>query len=211
MAHRPTRSLLADPPPCLRAGRRRAALALPLAIALAGCTGLDAGVDYPDESGDWERHLIGPENDADPSVSFGEFKIHPDACKGIPTQPVVQPLTPDDLARFLDSQGAKIQPRRARTNLYWFDFPNGDGGFVRLRLAVLSDTNAAAKDLHASLLEHGPGWWGVRRSNLAVLAPKAGLSEALGFAMKHKLVCWGVFTYAGVDDAYVVPGPYAQL
>jgi hypothetical protein len=82
---------------------------------------------------------------------------------------------------------------------------------VRLRLAVLDSTPAAAADLHQSLLEHGPGWWGVRRSNLAVLAPKAGLREAVSFALKHKLHCWGMFTMAGNDDAYVVPGPYTEL
>jgi hypothetical protein len=180
-------------------------------LPLAGCTGLDAGVDYPDEPADWDRHLVTPENETDPSISLGEFKVHADACKGIPTQPVLQPLAPDELSRFFETQGLKIPARKARDNLYWYDVPNGEGGFVRLRLAVLPNASAAGKDLHASLLDHGPGWWGVRRSNLAVLAPKAGLGEAVAFAIKHKLFCWGVFTYAGVDDAYVVPGPYGEL
>ena len=35
--------------------------------------------------------------------------------------------------------------------------------------------------------------------------------EAVAFAMKYKLFCWGMFTYAGNDDAYVVPGPYGEL
>jgi len=179
--------------------------------ALGGCAGLDAGVDYPDGDDAYEQHLRTPEGDSDPSVSLGEVKIAPDACQGLLTQPVTQPLTPDDLQRFLEKQNIKVTVRKARENLYWFDFPNGDGGFVRLRLAVLPTPSAAGKDLHSSLLDHGPGWWGVRRSNLAVLAPKAGLDDALGFAMRNKLVCWGVFTYAGVDDAYVVPGPYAEL
>ena len=183
-------------------------LALPLSSA---CSGLDAGVDYPDESVDLNRFLLTPENESGPSVSLGSFKIGPEACKGLRTHPIVQPLTQDDFTRFLESQGVKIAPRKARGNLYWYDFPNGDDGFVRLRLAVLDTPALAAKDLHGSLLDHGPGWWGVRRSNLAVLAPKAGLDGALDFALKHKLVCWGMFTYAGNDDAYVVPGPYAEL
>jgi hypothetical protein len=107
--------------------------------------------------------------------------------------------------------GVTTAPKKARGNLHWYDFPNDSGGFVRLRLAVLSDSIGAAKDLQGSLHEHGPGWWGLRRSNLAILAPKASLSEAVGFAVKHKLVCWGMFTIAGVDDAYVVPGPYMEL
>lgn len=190
--------------------------ALPLCAALGlsalGCSGIDAGVDYPGDLPDIDNQVATPEGDADPSISLGEFKFRPELCKDIETRPVTQPLTLDDFARFLEVQGVKITPKKARGNLHWFDFPNGEEkGFVRLRLAVLGDSNAAAKDLHASLLEHGPGWWGVRRSNLAVLAPKASLREAAAFAVKHKLPCWGVFTYAGLDDAYVVPGPYGEL
>lgn len=185
--------------------------ALVALVCAAGCTGLDAGVEYPDGDDAYEQNLRTPEGDTDPSVSLGAFKIAPEACQGLPTHPMVQSLGPDDLQRFLEKQNVKVTVRKARENLYWFDFPNGDGGFVRLRLAVLPSPTAAGKDLHDSLLDHGPGWWGVRRSNLAVLAPKAGLGDAVGFAMRNKLVCWGVFTYAGVDDAYVVPGPYSEL
>jgi len=184
---------------------------LVLALASTGCAGLDAGIDYPSDSGDFDRYLITPENQPDPSMSLTRFKVGPEACKGLDTHPVIQPLNQEDFTRFLEAQGDKVQPRKARTNLYWYDFPNGEGGFVRLRLAILENAPAAAKDLHGSVLEHGPGWWGVRRSNLAVLAPKTSLGEAVGFAIRHKLVCWGMLTYAGVDDAYVVPGPYAEL
>jgi hypothetical protein len=183
-----------------------------LGLGTFGCSGIDAGVDYPSDLPDIDNQVATPEGDADPSISLGEFKIRDEACKDIETRPVTQLLTPDDFTRFLEVQGLKITPKKARGNLYWYDFPNGqDKGFVRLRLAVLDDANGAAKDLHTSLLDHGPGWWGVRRSNLAVLAPKTGLREAVAFAVKHKLPCWGVFTYAGLDDAYVVPGPYGEL
>jgi hypothetical protein len=192
-------------------GHKLVLAAFALGLSSVGCAGIDAGIDYPDESIDVDRLLLTPENQPDPSVSLGRFKIGPEACKGMDTRPIVQPLNQEDFTRFLEASGVKVQPRKARTNLYWYDFPNGDGGFLRLRLAVLDTPSAAAKDLHGSLLEHGPGWWGVRRSNLALLAPKASLSEALGFALKHKLACWGMMTYAGVDDAYVVPGPYAEL
>jgi hypothetical protein len=190
---------------------RISALALG-SLALTACTGIDAGVEYPDDLPDIDSQVATPENDTDPSITLGEFKIRQEACKDMDLRPVTQPLTPDDLTRFLEVQGLKIAPKKARGNLHWYDFPNGkEKGFVRLRLAVLADAGAASKDLHASLLDHGPGWWGVRRGNLAVLAPKAGLKEALAFALKHKLPCWGIFTYAGVDDAYVVPGPYSEL
>ncbi|MGK4003691.1 hypothetical protein WMF31_13760 [Sorangium sp. So ce1036] len=193
---------------------RRPALAAVLALALGGaaCSGIDAGVEYPGDLPEPDRYLLTPENGADPSLTLGEFKIGPETCSGIDTHPVTQRLSPDDLTRFLEAQGAgNIAPKLARSNLYWFDFPARDGSFVRLRLAVLEDARRATQDLHDALLQHGPGWWGVRRSNLAVLAPKASLREAVAFAIKYKLVCWGMFTYAGNDDAYVVPGPYAEL
>jgi hypothetical protein len=191
------------------------ALGAALVLGASACSGIDAGVDYPsDLPGDLGPQLITPENGPDPAIRFSQFKIAPDACKGIDTHPIHAPLTPDDLSRFLEGQGVKITAKKARGNLYWYDFPNGrepPNNFVRLRLAILDDSAGAAKDLHASLLEHGPGWWGVRRSNLAVLAPKASLHDALAFALKYKLPCWGVFTMAGNDDAYVVTGPYSEL
>lgn len=186
-----------------------------LGLSLPACSGIDSGIDYPsDLSTDFGSQITTPENGPDPSVAFSQFKIAPEACKEVDTHPVSDRLSPDDFARYLETQGLKIEPKKARGNLYWFDFPNGQeapNNFVRLRLAVLDDPKGAVADLHASLLEHGPGWWGVRRSNLAILAPKASLKEALAFALKYKLACWGVFTYAGNDDAYVIPGPYAEL
>lgn len=188
------------------------ALAL-CALAALGCSGIDAGVEYPDNLPAIDNQVATPEGEADPSITLGEFKIKAEVCKDLDTHPASQALTPDDLTRFFESRGVKITPKKARGNLYWYDFPNGKegDGFVRLRLAVMNDAAGAANDLHNALLEHGPGWWGVRRSNLAVLAPKAGLSEALAFAIQNKLVCWGIFTYAGNDDAYVVSGPYSEL
>jgi hypothetical protein len=186
-----------------------------LAAGLAACSGLDAGIDYPsDLPSDLGPHLLTPENQRDPPIAFNLMKIAPQACEKIDTHAVALPLNQEDFSRFLEAQGVKIEPRKARNNLYWYDFPNGERApknFVRLRLAVLTDTPHASADLHQSILEHGPGWWGVRRSNLAVLAPKASLHDALAFALKYKLPCWGIFTYGGLDDAYVVSGPYSEL
>jgi hypothetical protein len=191
--------------------RAAVSLLVPLALAGTACSGIDAGIDYPSDLGDYEQHLLTPENNQNPSLGFHQFKFKPDLCKGIDTHTITQPITQEDFNRFLESAGVATPPKKARGNLHWYDFPNDSGGFVRLRLAVLADAASASKDLSMSLHEHGPGWWGLRRSNLAILAPKATLSEAVGFAVKHKLVCWGMFTIAGNDDAYVVPGPYMQL
>jgi hypothetical protein len=192
-------------------------VSLVLASGAFGCVGLDAGIDYPSDLPDPDPHLATPEGESDPSIGLNGFVIKDDVCKDIDTHPITQRLTPEDFARFLETQGIKIEPRKARDNLYWFDFPTGEAKdgepppFLRLRLAVLDDHFAATRDLQESLLDHGPGWWGLRRSNLAILAPKTSLSEGVAFAIKHKLVCWGMFAYTGTDDVYVVPGPYTQL
>lgn len=199
----------------LRSSRALEAAAIgALSLGLTACTGLYSGIDYPDNLPDPGPHLITPENNPDPAIAFNLVKVAPSACDKVDARSITTKLNQEDFTRFLEAQGIKIQPRRARDNLYWYDFPNGNdppNNFVRLRLAVLQDTAHASADLHQSVLEHGPGWWGVRRSNLAILAPKTSLHEALAFAVKYKLVCWGIFTYGGRDDAYVVPGPYGEL
>jgi hypothetical protein len=186
-----------------------------LAASTSACTGLQSGIDYPsDLNTDVGPQLLTPENQPDPPIVLNRMKIAPKACEGIDTHTTTAKLAPEDFTRFLETRGVTIEPRKARDNLYWYDFPNGGeapNNFVRLRLAVLEDSPHASADLHASILDHGPGWWGVRRSNLALLAPKAGVAEALAFALKYKLPCWGIFTYGGVDDAYVVSGPYSEL
>jgi hypothetical protein len=186
---------------------------LAASLVVSGCVGLEAGSTYPDySSSDVRKQLVTPENREDPSISLGRFKIKSSACADLDTSPVSAKLAQHDFTRFLEAQGVQKPFIKARGNLYWYDLPGDDKDEkVRLRLAVLDSPDEAADELHRSLLEHGPGWWGIRRSNLAVLAPKAGVTEAMAFALKYKLVCWGVFAMTDVDDVYVVPGPYAEL
>ena len=33
----------------------------------------------------------------------------------------------------------------------------------------------------------------------------------MAFALKYKLVCWGMFEKAAADDVMVIPGPYMEL
>ena len=190
-----------------------ALVAIPLVCG--GCVGLEAGSRYPDyESNKSRKLLLTPENQKDPSVSIGAFKVSEEACEGIDTHTITSRLAQDDLARFIEAQGGAAAPVKARGNLFWFDFPGeegGEGDVVRLRLAVLGDAREAADELHKSLLEHGPGWWGLRRSNLSVLAPRGSTSDAVFFALQHKLPCWGMMSFADTDDVYVVPGPYMEL
>jgi hypothetical protein len=204
----------------LKTCARHAALA---AAALGtGCSGLPSGLDYPENlPGDIAGDIASPEGDSGGSIGFNSFKVKADSCKLpsgqlIDTHTVVAQLNQEDFSRFLEQAGAKLAPTKARGNLYWYDIPvrendKEDKRTLRLRLAVLGSPEEAAIDLHRSLLEHGPGWWGVRRSNLALLVPKAGLGDAMRFALKYKLPCWGSMAYAGADDVYVIPGPYSQL
>lgn len=186
-----------------------------LGLASSGCYGLDAGSSYPDyPSKEIRPHLLSPELEDDPSISLNGVIIRDELCEGLDPSTETRALAQDDLSRFLEKAGVPPVEVKARGNLYWFDFPGedpDDGDVVRLRLAVLEDAKQAADELHRSLLEHGPGWWGLRRSNLSILAPKASLSDALGFVVKHKLACWGMMSYTGLDDVYVVPGPYMEL
>ena len=195
--------------------RLLAVVAVVPAAGLTACSGLDAGIDYPsDLPSDLGPHLLTPENQRDPPIAFNLMKIAPQACDKIDTHAVASPLNQEDFSRFLEGQGLKIEPRKARDNLYWYDFPNGDPApknFVRLRLAVLGDTAHAAADLHQSILEHGPGWWGVRRSNLAVLGPIGNVDQIMEFAGRTKLACWGVLTVGGRDDDFVIPGGYMEF
>jgi hypothetical protein len=199
-----------------RAGRL-ALLASTLLVPVACQPGLTSGIDYPDTSDvELVDHLLSPEGDEDPSVSLSNFKFSAKSCEGVDTRMSTGELDQEDLTRFFASRGLNLKPRKARGDLFWYEIQSQEEGdeeprMLRLRLAVLSDRYAAAKDLHDSLLQHGPGWWGVRRSNLALLAPKASLDEALKFAVKYKLHCWGAFTYTGVDDAYVVSGGYTEF
>jgi hypothetical protein len=188
-------------------------LALAGLVCLAGevSLGIEADVQYPDDLPSLDNQILTPEGDTGPAVTLGAFKFAPNICQGIDVHAQTAPLMAEDFTSFLDKQGMKVAPLAARPDLYWYDFPNGqDKGRVRARLAILPSAPLAAKDLHDSVLDHGPGWWGVRRGNLALLMPKADLGEAVAFAVKHKLMCWGIFTYSGRDDAYVVPGPYSE-
>lgn len=190
-------------------------VAVGLSTTSFGCVGIPSGIEYPDVSEvDLDKALVTPEGDPDPSVTLSQFKINSKICEGIDMHVPTQPMDQEDLTRFFGTQKLNLVPKKARSDLYWYEFPVSNDpadGSLRLRVAILRDRNAASKDLHDSLLEHGPGWWGVRRGNLAVLAPKAGLKDALRFAVKYKLVCWGQFTYAGADDVFVTAGGYSEF
>jgi hypothetical protein len=187
-----------------------------IALSTSGCYGLSSESRYPDfESSELDQFARSPEYEKDPSIGIdNDFVITEQLCEGLDTHTETRPIAQDDLLRFLERVGKPPAEIKARGNLYWFEFPGddpNDGDVVRLRLAVLDSPEEAADELHRSLLQHGPGWWGIRRSNISILAPKSGLGDAMAFAVHYKLPCWGAMMRAGLDDVYVIPGPYTEL
>jgi len=144
------------------------------------------------------------------TLALGELRLRPDACNGVDIHPDYRELQVSQLVEFLRGSGFELSETRARNDLSYLDLktPNGP---VRLRVATLDSSAAAGRDLHEAILQHGPGAWGVHRSNLAVLAPRADAEDMLAFALKTRLACWGVLTVAGRDDDFVVPGGYIEL
>ena len=141
------------------------------------------------------------------------MRINPSVCQGMAElKPEYTILDETSLMRFLQSRGYELRRTRARADLVYVDVVNAGGEIpVRLRVAVLPNAQAAGRELHEALLEHGPGSWGVHRSNLAVLAPIGSPDQAVAFATKTQLACWGVMTIAGRDDTFVITGGYTEL
>jgi hypothetical protein len=146
------------------------------------------------------------------SLSLGEARLRPEVCSGMAeNKPDQTRLDENALAAFLQRQGFQTSLIRARADLVYLDITNSGGDRpVRLRVAVLNDSQAGA-DLHKALLEHGGGSWGVHRSNLAVLGPIGDVGQIVEFAGRTKLACWGVLTVAGRDDDFVIPGGYMEF
>jgi|SRR5215467_9430799 len=180
-------------------------LALALALATAGCSGATGGA-YLSTSGS------GASGSVQGSTSPGEMRLNPSICNGIPElRPDYKPLDEGALMSFLKTHGFETTRTRARSDLVYVDITNAGPSPVRLRVAILATPPDAGRDLHEALLQHGPGSWGVHRSNLAILAPIGSDDEIIALAVKTKLACWGVLTLTGRDDTFVVPGGYTEL
>jgi hypothetical protein len=178
-----------------------------LAVA-AGCGGSQlhatGSVNLNTGTGSAEANVEGP-------LTPGAMRLRPAACNGEVLKPDYTPQTEQALVAFLGAHGYETRTMRARSDLVYVDIMNAGDHPVRLRVAILQDPPAAGRELHEAILQHGPGSWGVHRSNLAVLAPIGDPDEVVSFAVKTKLACWGVFTVAGLDDTFVVPGGYMEL
>lgn len=146
------------------------------------------------------------------SLDPATARLKPEVCRDTPEdKPETGMLDASDLVSFLERQGLHATVTRERPDLVYVDLSGVSNDPIRLRVAILPSAYAAGNDLHHAILQHGPGSWGVHRSNLAVLAPIGSMDQILELAGRTKLACWGVLTVAGLDDDFVVPGGYMEF
>jgi len=190
--------------------RAGAVVSVALAMFLTTGCGQPALLKMTDGS-DWRAYAQTREGNA-PGGELDELRFKEGLCTGEPMKPAREHLSEAALIRFLKAQQLDVRLERARADLVFAVVTGaGTSGPVRLRVAILDSPDQAGRELHEALLEHGEGSWGIHRSNLAVLGPVSGYTDSMVFAAKTKLACWGVFTIAGQDDTFVVPGGYMEI
>lgn len=146
----------------------------------------------------------------DRSTGLAKLRFKENTCNGYDLSPEKDLLTIDSLKAHLRYRAISFTVTPERDDLHLFDL-DIKGEKAQLRVATLKSSREAGRHLHTALLEHGQGYWGVHRGNLAVLAPAGSANETTGFAIKTGLLCWGVYTQAGRDDTFVIPGGYFEL
>jgi hypothetical protein len=179
------------------------------ALVLLGCGG-NTGLRMTDGT-DFHAYVQSRSGGAS-GGELARVRFRPSLCDGEAMQPEHALLDENNLVEFLTRQHLDVTVDRPRADLVYLNIAGaGTDGPVRMRVAILENADQAGTELHEALLQHGEGAWGVHRSNLAALVPVGPYSEAIAFAAKTKLACWGVFTAAGTDDTFVVPGGYLEL
>ncbi|HET9958727.1 MAG TPA: hypothetical protein VFQ61_29745 [Polyangiaceae bacterium] len=158
------------------------------------------------------RSFVQDRSGGAPTEDLSRLRFRPELCQGEDLRPETATLDELHLVRFLEKQGIDVRVERPRADLtYLLISGQGTQTPIRVRVAILTDADAAGRELHEAMLQHGPGSWGVHRSNLAVLGPIGEPADNMTFAAKTKLACWGVFSVTGTDDAFTVPGAYREL
>ncbi len=146
----------------------------------------------------------------------GAPRFNRSLCQGVDLTPDRAKLTEASFVRFLQAQRFEVQVQRQQVDeknrelLYVFVRIPGMAEAIALRVAVLQSSEAAGRSLYEAVLQRGAGTWGVHRANLAVLGPTGSLSDDVAFAGLTKTACWGVFTFAGTDDAFAAEGGYVE-
>ena len=178
-------------------------------VLLAACGG-NTGLRMTDGT-DFHAY-VQPRTGPAAGGELAELRFKASLCDGEPMAPEHARLDENNLVEFLTRQHLDVRIDRPRADLVYLNI-NGAGteAPVRMRVAILDTPDQAGNELHEALLQHGEGAWGVHRSNLAALVPFGPYTDSIAFAAKSKLACWGVFTAAGTDDTFVVPGGYLEL
>jgi hypothetical protein len=143
--------------------------------------------------------------------ALGTLRLKPSACAGTSLEPEIAPLSVETFVGFLKARGFNVRLVNERTDLTYADVEVAPAQWARLRVAVLGSAMQAGEELHQAMGQQGEGSWGVRRSNLAILAPAGHVDDIVAFAVKTRLACWGVLTVERGDDAIVVPGGYLEF
>ncbi len=183
---------------------------LVLALPILPSCGAEIGLRMTNGT-DWHSYV----RDRSGGPAAGDLDamhFRPGLCDGEEQRPEYSKLDETSLVRFLERQHIDARIERPRADLLYVNVGGaGTEKPIRLRVAILNSADDAGRELYQGMLQHGPGSWGVRRSNLAVLGPIGTTGDDVAFAGMTKLACWGVFTIAGTDDAFVVPGGYMEL
>jgi hypothetical protein len=183
--------------------------AVAMSVLLFGC-GSDTGLRLTSRT-DWHAYVQDRSGGA-ASSDLESVRFRQGVCSSEDLRPEYARLDERNLVQFLERQRIDARIERPRADLVYLVLSGvGTEKPVRLRVAILANAHDAGRELHEGMLQHGPGSWGVHRSNLAVLGPVGSLSDTLAFAATTKLACWGVFTVAGTDDTFVVPGAYNEI
>jgi hypothetical protein len=182
------------------------------ALASAGMTGCAAEgqLSFKDDNTKASFQTRESSDSGDTATRLSQKSFNKETCEGYNLEPEHRTLSIADLKKHLEQEGISYSVRTERDDLHLFDLELGETK-ARLRVATLKTQREAGRHLHQALLEHGQGYWGVHRSNLAVLGPTASTADALSFATTTGLACWGVLTTAGRDDSFVIPGAYFEL
>jgi hypothetical protein len=152
-----------------------------------------------------------------PAGQYGRnLQLRPAVCEGFDLRPDYSTYSEASLVRFLEQQRYPVQVQHQQVDpkqpplTFLFVSVSGAAQPVPLRVAVLPNSDEAARALYDGLLQRGAGYWGFHRANLSVLGPPGASSDDIEFAAKTKLACWGMLTIAEGDDVLAVPGGYVE-
>jgi len=163
------------------------------------------------DGSDWKAFVADREGGSPSTAQLSSLRFRDGLCDAQTLIPERTTLTEDHIISFLQKQGIDVRVERQRADLVYLNIAGaGTKNPVRFRVAILKSREEAGRELHEGILQHGEGSWGVHRANLAVLGPLGSAEDDLRFAARLKLPCWGVFTIAGRDDTFVVPGAYIE-